>query len=127
MDLEDIFSLLDNHKDSHGIITKKNFNTLFKILKAGDDGNCLFYSVEQLDSQYNYAELRNAVCDYYKDFNMDNDYIENSVKQKLQIQMISDNEEANGTLHQDNICEDGVWAGIMDVIALTDILKINIE
>ena len=40
--------------------------------------------------------------------------------------MISDNEEDDGNLHQDVICEDGEWGGIMDVIALTDILKVNI-
>lgn len=39
--------------------------------------------------------------------------------------MISDNEE-NSTLHEKNICNDRAWAGIMDVIALVDILKTNI-
>lgn len=126
MDLDEIISLLDQNKNTHGIMPKKKFNTLFEILPAGDDGNCLFYSIEQLNSRYNYSELRLALCEYYKDFDVYGDYPENSVKQKLQIQMISDNEEENGTLHQDNICNDQEWGGIMDVIAITDILKINI-
>lgn len=91
-----------------------------------DDGNCLFYSIEQLDSTYDFSGLRNAVCEYYKNFDKYKNYPGNSIKSALQIQMISDNEEDGGTLHEDNICVDQEWAGIMVVIALTDILKINI-
>jgi len=126
MNLAEVIDLLDSSKNSHGIIPKRKFNTLFKILPADDDGNCLFYSIEQLHSEFDFSELRNAVCEYYKNFDKDGYYPENSIKYYLQIQMISDNEEEDGTLHQDNICVDQEWAGIMDVIALTDILKTNI-
>jgi hypothetical protein len=61
-----------------------------------------------------------------RDFDSQEIYPEDSIKQKLQIQMISDNVDDDGRLHQDKICRDKVWSGIMDVIALTDILKINI-
>lgn len=126
MNLDELINLLDSVKNSHGIIPKRKFNTLFEILHAHDDGNCLFYSIEQLNSKYNFSELRNALCQYYKNFDKYGNYRENSIKQYLQIQMISDNEEEDGTLHEDNICVDQEWAGIMDVIALTDILKTNI-
>ena len=68
MNLAEVIDLLDSSKNSHGIIPKRKFNTLFKILPADDDGNCLFYSIEQLHSEFDFSELRNAVCEYYKNF-----------------------------------------------------------
>ena len=126
MNLVETIALLDNSKTEQGIIPKRKFNTLFKILPAEDDGNCLFYSIEQLDTQFDYNELRNAVCKYYKSFHENDEYNEETIEYKLQMQMIADDDEDNGTLHQDNICNDLEWAGVMDVIALTDILKLNI-
>jgi hypothetical protein len=126
MNLDEVFNLLDQNKNKQNIIPKTKFNHLFEILPAHDDGNCLFYSVEQLDSQLDFNGLRNSVCEYYKSFNKNGDYAENSIKHKLQMQMIADNEEDDGTLHQDNICNNLEWAGVMDVIALTEILKVNI-
>ena len=126
MNLAEINALLDKNKNTNGIIGKKIFKTLFEILPAGDDGNCLFYSVEQLDSTYNYKDLRKEVCDYYKHFDTEGSYPQDSIKERLQIQMISDNIDDDGRLHQNKICRDRVWSGIMDVIALTDILRINI-
>jgi hypothetical protein len=79
-----------------------------------------------LDSQLDFNGLRNAVCEYYKSFNKTGNYPEKSIKYNLQMQMIADDEEDDGTLHQNKICYDLEWGGIMDVIALTDILKINI-
>ena len=126
MNFTEVISMLDQHKNTHGIIPKRKFNTLFRILEVGDDGNCLFYSIEKLNSKYDYDELRENVCEYYKQFDKSGNYPEDSLKAKLQIQMISDNEEDDGTLHEDVICNDLEWGGIMDVIALADILKTNI-
>jgi hypothetical protein len=126
MNLTQTIDMLDKSKNKQGTIPKRKFNTLFEIIPAGDDGNCLFYSVEQLDSQFDYEGLRNSVCNYYKKFHEHDEYDENSIKYRLQMQMIADDDEHDGTLHQDNICNDLEWAGIMDVISLTDILKLNI-
>ena len=126
MSFNKIINILDNAKNNRSIITKAKFNKLFEILPAVDDGNCLFSSIEQLFSLYNLDELRQLVCEYYKTFDKNGDYPENSVKANLQIQMISDNEEEDGSLHEEKICTDFEWAGIMDVIALTDILNVNI-
>lgn len=48
MSLTDIIELLDFYKNGYEIIPTHQFDTLFEILPAGDDGNCLFYSIEQL-------------------------------------------------------------------------------
>lgn len=130
MNFNEVLTTLETNKNSHGIITKAKFNKLFEILPAVDDGNCLFSSIEQLTSNYDLHELRQMVCEYYKNFDKDKTYPNNSPKSYLQIQMISDNEEedddGNPQLHENSICIDFNWAGIMDVIALTDILKVNI-
>jgi len=135
MSFVQITNILDEAKNSKGIVTKAKFNKIFEILPAVDDGNCLFSSVEQLFSHYDLHELRQLVCDYYKTFDKFGNYPENSIKAKLQIQMISDNQpefdddedfDENAQLHEQVICTDFEWAGVMDVIALADILNINI-
>jgi hypothetical protein len=130
MNFHEIMTKLETNKNSNGVIPKTTFGDLFEILPAVDDGNCLFSSIEQLTSKYNLDELRQLVCTYYKDFDKEGTYPANSPKANLQIQMISDNEEedddGNPQLHEDSICNDFQWAGIMDVIALTYILKVNI-
>jgi hypothetical protein len=113
----------------NGVIPTRSFSARFKIGKAHDDGNCLFHSISQLlpiDKQKTHQQIRNELCQFYRGFDMNRDYPHNSFSSKLQMQMWADNEEEDGGLHQDNICRDQEWAGIMDVLALTHILKINI-
>jgi uncharacterized protein (DUF3820 family) len=121
-----IVSLLDSMKNSSGIIPSSEFKKYFEVLPVRGDGNCLFYSIEQLDKKYDYKELRKLVCKYYKKFDKGGNYPEGSIGYNLQMQMLADNEENDGTLHENNICENLEWAGVMDVIALTAILKKNI-
>lgn len=126
MNITTLLDTLDDLKNSKGVIPKKEFNKFFEILEAGDDGNCLFYSIEQLNSKYNFIELRHHLCQYYRSFDKDGNYPEDSIKAKLQMQMLADNEEDDGQLHEEVICNDNEWGGVMDVIALTDILKTSI-
>lgn len=129
MSYDKIVDILDDVKNAKSIISNANFDKLFEILPAVDDGNCLFSSVEQLTVEFNLHELRQMVCDYYKTFDKYAEYPDNSIKSKLQIQMMSDNEpeeEGDTQLHEEVICTNFEWAGVMDVIALADILNINI-
>ena len=127
MNYTDYLNEINTYKNDKEIISKRNFNKFFEILEAGDDGNCLFYSIEQLHPKYDFRELREQLCEYYKTFHVNDEYPEDSLHAKLQMQMMIDNEEEeDGTLHEENICKNGEWASIMDVIALTDILKTNI-
>lgn len=130
MSYDKIVNSLVNVQNAKSIISKANFNKLFEILPAVDDGNCLFSSVEQLTVEYNLHELRQMVCDYYKTFDKYAEYPDESIKAKLQIQMMSDNEpeedDEDTRLHEEIICTEFKWAGVMDVIALADILNINI-
>ena len=135
MSFVQITNILDEAKNQKGIVTKAKFNKIFEILPAVDDGNCLFSSVEQLFSLYDLHQLRQLVCEYYKTFDKYAEYPENSIKGKLQIQLISDNKpeydedeeiDENPQLHEEAICTNFEWAGVMDVIALTDILNVNI-
>ena len=121
-----ILNFLESKENNSGIIPTSEFNKYFEVLPAKGDGNCLFYSVEQLDKKYDYKELRKLVCKYYKKFDKNGNYPEGSIGYKLQMQMIADNDEDDGTLHEHKICNNLQWAGIMDVIALTAILKKNI-
>ena len=126
MNYADYLNEINTYKNEKEIISKRYFNKFFEILKAGDDGNCLFYSIEQLHPKYDFSELREQLCEYYKSFNKELEYPEDSLHAKLQMQMMIDNEEEDGRLHENIICENGEYAGVMDVMALTDILKTNI-
>ena len=130
MKFNEVIETLEQNKNTHSIISKPKFKKLFEILPAQDDGNCLFSSIEQLVPTFNLHELRQLVCEYYKTFDKFGTYPPDSIKAKLQMQMISDNEDddedGEPVLHENLICNNFEWAGLMDVIALSDILSVNI-
>ena len=126
-----------NYIIHNSYISYNKFKQLFKIINVARDGNCLFHSMAILMPKYNHRQLRKMVSEYYKTFSLYNEdeYEADSLEFKLKIQAISDNEEnengengeeSDDILHEEIIGNDGVWCGVMDVIALAIILKINI-
>lgn len=99
------------------------FNKKFTILENKGAGNCLFHSFEHFT--YDDADiLRQKVCDFYKLFDFNKNYDDNTLQFKLFMQYLNDNDEHNSSEgHTDIICEPGEYAGIMDIIALAIILK----
>jgi hypothetical protein len=58
MNLTQTIDMLDKSKNKQGTIPKRKFNTLFEIIPAGDDGNCLFYSVENIQEPNAFLHLQ---------------------------------------------------------------------
>jgi len=125
MRVKEYINYLNNHKNAKQIISKGKFKNLFIVGDVGDDGNCLFYSLEYLTT-HDATDLRKQVCEYYKKFDTNKEYPENSLKSQIKFNLMYDNDDANGTLHSKNICTNLKWAAVMDVVALAEILKINI-
>lgn len=125
MHVKEYINYLNNHKNAKQIISKGKFKNLFVVGDVGDDGNCLFYSLEYLTT-HDAADLRKRVCEYYKKLDTEKEYPENSLKSQIKYNLMYDNDDSNGTLHSKNICTNLKWAAVMDVVALAEILKINI-
>ena len=119
MSFNNVIRILEQNQNAHSIISKPKFKKLFQILPAQDDGNCLFSSIEQLVSTFNLHELRQLVCEYYKTFDKFGTYPSNSIKAKMQMQMISDNEDddedGNPVLHENLICNNLLDSGKLNI------------
>ena len=63
----------DNDNKYEKIKNVKDLNKLFKIGRATGDGNCLFYSLSTatFGSDGYFNEIRNAVCDYMENNDID--------------------------------------------------------
>jgi len=140
MSFDTTISLLQSYMVNNTIPDDK-FNTLFTVLENNADGNCLFESVEQLVGINNIstaakstaANLRKQVCDYYKSFDKEKIYDEDSLEGKLKIQMSVDNAEFHARtgkelkrLHEKRICVSKEYAGMMDIMVIAMILRSNI-
>ena len=123
--VRDYISYLNRHKNEKGIISKGKFKNLFVVGDVGDDGNCLFYSIDYLTT-HDAADLRKKVCNYYKKFDQTKHYPDGSLKSQINMHLLYDNDDGEGNLHSENICKNLKWASIMDVVALAEILQLNI-
>jgi hypothetical protein len=93
-------------------------------------GNCLFLAVCQQDNTYTHKQLRQKLCEFYKTFNWEGNYPQDSLEQKLVCQHIVDNTEyhkktgrPNKISHVEKIGKNGEYAGIMDIIGIAILLQ----
>jgi len=84
-------SLTDiNNLNNETNLSIDEVNSLFTILENPGKGNCLFYSFSQLffdGSVKKHTQLRKEVCDFYKKFNLDIEYPEDSLEYQIKIQL----------------------------------------
>lgn len=132
MSFDTTISLLQSYMVNN-TIPDNTFNTLFTVLENNANGNCLFESVEQINNIFTPAQLRRLVCDYYKSFDKEKIYDEDSLDGKLKIQMSVDNAEFHARtgkelkrLHEKRICVPKEYAGMMDIMVIAMILHSNI-
>ena len=109
-----------NNKDEFDFET---FKTLFQVKRTGGDGNCLFNAIQILTGIPN-GDSRKFVCEFYKN-------LEPSVlNEQAEFQYMFDNtdidEEGVEIKHSDNICNNLVYASILDAWILTQLVKRNI-
>ena len=101
----------------------QTFKALFQVKRTGGDGNCLFNAIEILTGIPN-GDSRKFVCDFYKK------HIPSDLNEQAEFQYMFDNtdidEEGVETKHSDNICNNLVYASILDAWILTQLVKCNI-
>jgi len=126
-------SNLSRYADERGLIQESTIDEQFDILANAADGNCLFLSVGQLDNTYRHEELRKAVCDFYKSFDRERDYPEDSLDGKIKLAYITDNIEYHHktgkklkVTHDKRICKNLEYAGIMDLLVICKLIGKNI-
>ena len=133
MSFDTTISRLETYQSHNNTIPYNTFNTLFAVLENGADGNCLFESIEQLNNTFTHAKLRKQVCDYYKTFDTEQTYEDDSLEERLKIQMSVDNIEYHATTgkelkrtHDKKICVNKTYAGMMDIFVIAMLLRSNI-
>ena len=112
-------------------ITLDAFNAKYECLENKADGNCLFLSIAQLDSRHSSKELRQMVCDFYKDFNANPSLYEPdsllyniaNMKEAMNIEYNPRTNRANKITHEKRICKNLQYANVMDIFILSHLLK----
>ena len=101
----------------------QTFKALFQVKRTGGDGNCLFNAIEILTGIPNTVS-RKFVCDFYTNNKP------SVLNEQAEIQYMFDNididEKGVETNHSDNICNNLVYASILDAWILTQLVKRNI-
>lgn len=116
-------------KDINNLTNETNLsieevNSLFTILENPGKGNCLFYSFSQLffdGSIKKHTQLRKEVCEFYKKFNLDIEYPEDSLEYQIKIQLLYVDPE-----HKKKVCKNLDWGIMPDIIAISILYQVNI-
>jgi hypothetical protein len=127
------FPDLESHANEQNLLPKEWVHEHFTILENEADGNCLFLSVAQLVPSKDHTILRKEVCKFYKTFDREGQYTEDSLEEKLAIAYITDNIEYHKKTrkplkitHDKRVCKNLEYAGIMDIIVICILLQKNI-
>ena len=109
---------MENEDDK---MTMAEFKAKYTTLKNLANGNCLFLSVEQLDSSFQHDQLRDQVCEFHKNFVADpSDYPPDSFLQDLAISLqVTD---PSDYFHKDRICDNFEYANFGDILILSHLL-----
>jgi hypothetical protein len=117
------------------MLSSQQFDSRFITVANNADGNCLFESIEHLLSGSVYEKehgvitaenIREAVGEFYRNFDKDIDYPEQTIEYRIKIDNLFDNMD-DEMPHDYNIWNDKVWANMTDVLICSLIFEINID
>jgi hypothetical protein len=117
------------------MLTDNEFNNHFKVIPNKADGNCLFESIEHqlIYSEYefkhgitNATKIRKMVGDFYKNFDREFDYPEDTIEYRIKMGLLFDNVD-DEMPHELNIYNDNVWASMTDVLICSLLFQMNID
>lgn len=124
------------------MLTTREFNKQYDIVRNNADGNCLFESVSYLinnlpeedlpgDRKITQEDIRMLVCDFYKNFDRDIKYPKESIENAIILGLLYDNddEDEHGEyIHHDrNVSNDRVWASMTDILVCSIIFDVDIN
>jgi len=109
-----------------------DFEHLFNKVKNKGGGDCLFRSMAQhiYNDESKHGVIRDNVCNYYKTFDMQKSYPENSLEYKLQITLICEEFDSNGLRIDETtgkcISKENVWGSAAEILVMAIIYHMNI-
>ncbi|NCA22198.1 MAG: hypothetical protein EBS86_13795, partial [Crocinitomicaceae bacterium] len=95
-----------------GNITNEKFNELFEIIQNSGEGNCLFYALRYFYPDLSTKFLRECVSIFNKNFDINKDYGEYTIGNKIKGEINNDFYDKN---YANNILVDGEYANLTDV------------
>jgi hypothetical protein len=109
-----------------------NLNEVFHMKENKGGGDCLFRSMAQniYDDESRHRAIRRDICNYYKKFDMQASYPENSLEYKLQITLICEEFDSNGLRIDETtgecISKQNVWGGTAEILVMAILYRLNI-
>lgn len=109
-----------------------NLNEIFHMKENSGGGDCLFRSIAQniYDDESRHKAIRRDVCNYYKKFDMQASYPENSLEYKLQITLICEELDSSGLRIDETtgecISKQNVWGGTAEILVMAILYRLNI-
>ena len=109
-----------------------NLNEVFNMKENSGGGDCLFRSIAQniYNDESRHNTIRRDVCNYYKEFDMQASYPENSLEYKLQITLICEEFDSNGLRIDETtgecISKQNVWGGTAEILVMAILYRLNI-
>jgi len=113
-----------NNATREFVADKDQIDSMFETISNTGKGNCLFFSFSQIftdsKSQKKHGELRKQVCEFYKMFDVAVQYNADSIEEKIQMLMLSDDE------HPNLVCTNYEWGTLLDIYTIAYINKVNV-
>ena len=124
------------------MLSRRNFNTQYDIVRNNAEGNCLFESIAYLinnlpkeeneeQDEFTHEDVRLLVYDYYKEMDHDIKYPNESIENAVILGVSYDNDDygENGeiTPHDRNISNDKVWGSMTDLLICSIIFDVDIN
>jgi hypothetical protein len=126
------------------MLSRREFNTKYDIVRNNADGNCLFESISYLinnlpkdssqdeeQDEFTHEDVRLLVYDYYKEMDRDIKYPNNAIENAVILGVIYDNDDYNEIYeiipHDKNVSNDKVWASMTDLLVCSIIFDVDIN
>lgn len=123
------------------MLSRREFNTQYDIVRNNAEGNCLFESISYLinnlpkedgeQDEFTHEDVRLLVYDYYKEMDRDLKYPKESIENAVILGILYDNDDFNDANeiipHDRNITNDRVWGSMTDLLICSIIFDVNIN
>ena len=123
------------------MLSRRNFNTQYDIVRNNAEGNCLFESISYLinnlpkegeQDEFSHEDVRLLVYDFYKEFDREIKYPKEAIESAVILGILYDNDDYDETNdeitpHDKNISNDKVWGSMTDLLVCSIIFDVDIN
>ena len=124
------------------MISTIEFDTHYEVVRNRANGNCLFDSISYLmncipsEDGYSQVELhqedvRSQVYEFYKDFDRDIKYPDDTIEQAIVLGLMFENQDENEhgdyISHDRNVINDRVWGSLVDILVCSMLFDVDVN